>query len=151
MPAKRLTAKDMTGLEPRHQLFVIEYVKDFDHRRAAEAVGWHPDKGIQLLKLEQVEAAIAQIVSKRCEAYDIDAEWVMMELVDNHQIARQRGKISASNTALATIAKLAAVDAFAAEKIMTTTDQAVLDRLQRGRQRVGLSPPSEETEEVSFL
>lgn len=147
---KRLTTEELTGLKPAHYNFVVEYLKDFAPRRAAEASGFAPETGYELLRRDDIKNALQKALSRRLEAADIDPEWVLMELAHNHQIARQQGKISASNTALGTIAKLAMVDAFAAEKVMMATDEEVMQRLQRARKRAVI-PTDPDPGEVSFI
>lgn len=132
---KRITASELTGLPDKEVGFVIEYVKDFDARRAAEASGYHPDHGYNLIEKVEIQAAVARIQADRLDASNIDAEWLLMEAVDNHKIARQRGKLSASNTALNLIARHVFVDAFAAEKIEVSSDKEVMERLLRARKR----------------
>lgn len=144
----RITAKELTGLKHQHMNFVIEYVKDFSARRAAEASGYSPDYGHTLKDLHDITAAINRVLESRLEASDIDAEWVLMEAVDNHMIARQNGNISASNTALNLVAKHSMVDALAADKIEVTSDKEIMDRLTRGRKRMNGDP---DEEEISFL
>ena len=143
---QRITAIELTGLKLKHQNFVIEYVKDFAPRRAAEAAGYTPEYGSHLLLKYYIKAAIDNIMAQRLEASNIDAEWVLMEAVDNHLIARQRGNISASNTALNLVAKHVFVDAFAAEKIDVSSEKEVMERLKRGRARLNKGD-----EEVSFF
>jgi len=133
---QRITITDLTGLQPKEANFVIEYCKDFAARRAAEASGYAPDTGYGLLKKEHINAAIENVLAHRLEASHIDAEWVLMEAVDNHLIARQQGNISASNTSLNLVAKHVFVDAFAAEKVEVNSDKEVMERLRRGRQRL---------------
>lgn len=149
---KRITISDLTGLSNKHANFVIEYCKDFAARRAAEASGFAPDSGYKLLEREDVAAAIDRVLAIRLDASNIDAEWLLMEAVDNHLIARQCGKLAASNTALNLIAKHVFVDAFAAEKVEVSTDKDVMERLLRGRKRIDAlrkaPPPSDD---VSFL
>lgn len=146
---RRLTIKDLTGLKPQYANFVVEYTKDFAARRAAEASGFSPDTGYQLLQREDIQEAISHVLEQRLDAAAIDAEWVLMEAVDNHMIARQQGNISASNTALNLVAKHVFVDAFAAEKVEVSSDKEVMDRLMRARQRLrGDIPPPDD---VSFL
>jgi hypothetical protein len=147
---RRVTIKDLTGLSAQHANFVVEYTKDFATRRAAEASGFAPDTGYQLLQREDVQSAIGRVLEQRLDAAVIDAEWVLMEAVDNHMIARQRGNINASNTALNLIAKHVFVDAFAAEKVEVASDKEVMERLLRARKRVTdtESPPPDDT---SFL
>ena len=146
--SRRITTKDLTGLNPKELNFVIEVSKDHDARRAARASGYEPDTGYSLLKKENIAAALDVILQHRLDASHIDAEWVLMEAVDNHLIARQQGNISSSNTALGIVAKHKMVDAYAAEKIEVNSDKEIMARLQRGRQRL-----HEESgdDEVSFF
>lgn len=147
MPQK-ITMQDLTGLKPKYVNFVIEYSKDHDARRAARASGYEPDTGYDLLKREDIAAALAKINQARLETSHIDAEWHLMECVDNHMIARQQGNISASNTALTNIGKHKMVDSFAAEKIEVNSDKEIMARLQRGRQRMNEDDAPDD--EVSF-
>lgn len=147
---QRITASDLTGLKPSYASFVVEYVKDCSARRAAEASGYDPDYGSVLLKKPEIKEVVHNILAKRLETTHIDAEWVLMEAVDNHQIARQTGNITASNTALGLVAKHTMVDAFAADKIEVNSDKEVMDRLLRGRKRVAGTEETED-EEVSFF
>ncbi len=148
----RITVKEMTGLEPQYANFVIEYVKDFSPRRAAEASGFNRDHGYELLKRDDISNVINYILSQRLEASHIDAEWVLMEAVDNHMIARQQGNISASNTSLNLVAKHVFVDAFAAEKVEVNSDKEIMERLVRGRKRMSTDDSNNtEDDEVSFF
>ena len=124
---------------------MIEYLKDFDAQRAAAATGFTPTYGYELLNNAFVVDAIQNVTMQRRESADIDAEWLKMELVDNHFVARQTGKLSASNTALGLLGRHAAVDAFAAEKVEIKTDEEVRDRLLRARKRM------KKPEEPSFI
>ena len=147
-----LSAGDLLGLDISEVNFIIEYLKDYDSRRAAERAGLRPDQGNELLAKDRVQHALARVAHTRLQSADIDAEWVKQELVDNHFLARQSGKLAASNTALGIIAKLATVDAFAAEKVLTVTDQSVLERLQRARQRAQPEDDGKTDEQpVSFI
>lgn len=142
---RRITASDLTGLDPKKITFVIEYIKDFSARRAAEVAGYSPEYGYKLLENYDIAVAINNVLTQRLDASCIDAEWLLMEAVDNHHIARQRGNLAASNTALNLIAKHVFVDAFAAEKVEVSSDKEIMERLQRGRQRARQTP------KVSFL
>jgi homoserine acetyltransferase len=159
MARRKLSLPQLHGLTETQVRFVTEYIKDFDHRRAAEAAGLDPDRGHATRWSPTVAAVIENILAQRLEAAMIDPEWVLMELVDNHQIARHHGKIGHSNAALAIIAKHALVDAFAADKVMNVSDQQVIERLQRARKRINQVPdepaPASTTvtldPEISFL
>ena len=123
--------KHFFRLQPKEATFVIEYVKDFAARRASEAAGYAADHGYELLKREGVIESIRGIIEDRLENVGIDAEWLLFELVDNHRIARQQGNISASNTALGTIAKHVTVDALAKQRfeIDDVSDKELTKRL----------------------
>jgi len=149
MARPRITVQDITGMHPKRVAFVVEYIKDFSARRAAEASGYPADAGYAMIEESDIKVAIEKVLQQRLDASHIDAEWLLMEAVDNHQIARQQGKLSASNTALNMVAKHVMVDAFAAEKIEVSTDKDVMDRLLRARQRMK-QPPQDETP-VSFF
>lgn len=150
----RVRLTDMIRLPPKKANFVVEYIKDFATRRAAEASGYSPDHGYRLLEDPDINAAIEYIIQQRLEANQIDADWLLTEMVDNHMIARQQGNISASNTALNMVGKHKRVDAFAADKIKVSTDADVIDRLAAARKRLSSSqqPETDNTEDQpSFL
>ena len=145
---RKITIADMIQLPPQKANFVVEYVKDFSARRAAEASGFAGDSGYTIREQPEVSAAIELIIQQRLDANMIDADWILYEMVDNHMIARQQGNITASNTALSMVAKHKRVDAFAADKIMVSTDADVMDRLIAGRQRMNRMNAEDE---ISFL
>ena len=143
---------DELNLPPKKACFVVEYIKDFAPRRAAEASGYSADYGYRLLEEPEVSNAIEYIIQQRLEVNMIDADWLLNEMVDNHMIARQQGNITASNTALNMVGKHKRVDAFAADKIKVSTDADVVDRLVAARRRVSqANQPSQENDEVSFF
>lgn len=151
----KLTTEHLVGLSPKYATFVIEYCKDWDARRAAEASGYPPDYGYQLVQRPEIQAAVDRIVSHRAQAAEIDAEWVLMEAVDNHRISRQRGNLAASNKALDLVARHIMVDAFAAQKVDmdVNSSEAMIERLHRGRARVAAAKQGDDDDdqEVSFL
>lgn len=140
---------DELCLPPRDAAFVVEYIKDFSPRRAAEAVGLAADTGHKIMKNPGVAEAIEYILHKRLEDNQIDADWLLYEMVDNHMIARQQGNITASNTALSMVAKHKRVDAFAADKIKVSTDADVVERMVAARKR--LSKAEDKDDDVSFM
>lgn len=136
MSIKRIKSGDLKGLIPKDAMFVLEYCKDNMPRRAAAASGHPADDAHKLLAKPEIGKAIDFVIQRRLDASDIDAEWLLMELVDNHMIAKQTGQIPASNTALGLIAKHKMVGAFAAEEIIITTDREITERIARGRARM---------------
>ena len=150
----RITITDLTGLKPKEANFVIEFVKDFAARRAAEASGYSPDYGHKLMTKDHIQQAIDRILEARLETSHIDAEWVLMEAVDNHMIARQQGNITASNTALSLVAKHTMVDAMASDKLNMNihADKEITEKLMRGRQRLReRDVPAASNDEVDFF
>lgn len=145
---RRVTLLDELKLPPKKANFVVEYVKDFAPRRAAEASGYAADSGYSLLQQPEISKAIEYIIQQRLEVNMIDADWLLGEMVDNHLIARQHGNITASNTALNMVGKHKRIDAFAADKIKVTTDADVIDRLAAARRR--MKKPDED-DEPSFM
>ena len=113
------------GLNYKELNFVIEYAKDFDPRRAASVSGFKAGKGADLLQLDKIQRALDNILENRLEASDIDAEWLLMQAVDNHMLARYRGNLAASNTALSIIAKHKNVGANVIED--SNTDQVIIN------------------------
>lgn len=151
MARKRITIADLykIGLQDsRRANFVIEYSKDFDARRAAAVSGFSADYGYDLRDEPEVQDALTKILQYRLETSHVDAEWLLWELVDNHQLARASGNISASNTALNTLAKHAMIDAFAAEKVEIAGDEAIKERLLRARKRMN---QDNKDDEPSFM
>lgn len=140
------------GLTFAEANFVIEYSKDWAARRAAEASGYAPDTGYQLVQRENIQQAVQYVLQQRLEAAHIDAEWVLMEAVDNHLLARQAGNLGASNQALNLVAKHVFVDAFAADKVEVSSDKEILERLMRGRKRLrDRESPPDTGDEVTFM
>jgi len=145
------------GCSAKEAKFVIEYVKDFAHRRAAEASGFDPDKGVQLIKQDNVANAVERLIIEAADEAQLDAQWLLYELVDNHRIARQQGNIAASNQALLTLAKHVSIDALAADKHeVKVTDEQLVARLKAGRVRVAVDTGDGEAGQpivqvVSFL
>ena len=153
MNMKKLRLLDQFSLPPKKANFVVEYIKDFAPRRAAEASGYAADHGYKLLNDPDIERAIDYIIHQRLEANMIDADWLLTEMVDNHMIARQQGNITASNTALNMVGKHKRVDAFAADKIKVSTDADVVDRLVAARRRLSTRDNDDNTpnDDVSFF
>jgi len=149
---RRITIADIIKLPPKKANFVVEYMKDFATRRAAEAAGYSSDHGYKLLEEDDVSAAIEHIIQQRLEETMIDTDWLLYEMVDNHRIARQQGNITASNTALNMVGKHKRVDAFAADKIKVSTDADVMDRLVAARKRLTATDDDvQEDDDVTFF
>lgn len=128
---------ELAGLDDRRGLFVLEYMKDLNPRLAAVRSNIDPDKAYELLDEPRVRECIDTWFARRIDESNIDAEWLLAELVDNHMLARLAGNLSASNQALLLIARHNGVDALASDKLNVNVDKdaAIADRLRRGRER----------------
>lgn len=68
-------------LAPRQQLFVKEYLRDFNATQAAKRAGYkHKDMGIQLIRFPHVRAAITQGKKRLLDNLDVSAERALREL-----------------------------------------------------------------------
>lgn len=151
---RRRIPRDTIALSPKEATFVLEYVKDSNARRAAEAIGLDPDSGHAYKKRANVSDAIYMIVQKTMEEAVIDSQWVLNELVDNHMLARYANNLPASNSALGMVMKHTEVDAIASDKmnVNVTGDKEVMARLLRGRKRAGKTDDAAPVDdEVSFF
>ena len=125
-------------ISPRKATFVVEYCKDFNPRRAAEAASRSVEWAHKMLNDDEVvQQAIINVVNARHEDATVTSEWLLQEAVDNHRIARQQGNLSASNTALMLIARHKLVDALASAQLNVNlnVDEEVKRRLIEGRKR----------------
>ena len=147
----RIQMSDMPSMSNKEKMFLIEYIKDRASRRAAEAAGFAPDTGYALLQKPNISRALDLINDDLFKESLMSADDLLMEMVDNHHIARQQGNISASNTALGMIGKHKRIDAFAADKIKVSGDDEVLEALNRGRARAAALKRGDDDEVVSFF
>lgn len=74
----------MAELKPNQEAFVLEYLKDFNARRAAEVAGYaHPSQqGPRMVKNSPaIRKAIKEAMSERNERLGIDSNFVLAELI----------------------------------------------------------------------
>ena len=97
----------------------------------------HPDTGAKLLNREDIQEALDEVFKHRLNAALVDADSLLYELWDNHNISRQQGSMSSSNRAIELMMKHKAINAFASDKldVQVNMDKEVEQRLQRGRDR----------------
>lgn len=101
----RLDKMKALDLSHKEMTFVIEYTKEFDAAAAAMRAGYKRSQSTELMANLRINRAIEAVLTDRIEASDITAEWVLMQAVDNHLLARSKGNLNASNAALMIIAK----------------------------------------------
>ena len=80
MPKKDLTLRKMT---PKEELFVDEYLVDFNARRASEAAGYqlknHRHNGCMLLTKPNIHAAVSKAYEKRKGIIAVDGLYVIQK------------------------------------------------------------------------
>lgn len=97
---KTLTVKN--ELTEQQKLFCKEYVKDFNATQAATRAGYSENtahaQGCRLLKHVKAAEYIEELKEKRMDRLDIDADWVLRELIalygqctDNNDRLNARG------------------------------------------------------------
>ncbi len=97
-------------MNPRQQRFIEEYSLSGNATQAAIAAGYSArtayQAGHRLLKNVEVQAAIQAKKQEASERLEITRDYIVAELLTNHQMAREDSKISASNKSLDQIADL---------------------------------------------
>lgn len=129
--------------DPKVALFVIELLRDFDYQRAAVASGHQPMQWSDLYNMPAVQAAITSILQELLDGAVYDHAWLKQQLVENHYLARQQRKISASNQALTLLGKLNDMNSFSPERVEVATVTETVDRLMRHKQRMLNEPKPE--------
>lgn len=124
---------DARHLSHREAAFVGQYIKDLRVGAAAERAGLSASIGSKMIAMQHVEEAICQALKVRQDFNGIDAQWVLMELVDNHYLARQDSNLSASNQALGILAKHSSIDAMAASRVLLVGEDELTRRLNASR------------------
>ncbi len=79
-----------TALNPKHQRFVDEYIKDLNATQAAARAGYSAktanEQGARLLANVSVQAAIQERIKERGERTKIDADYVLRRLAEIDQM-----------------------------------------------------------------
>jgi phage terminase small subunit len=70
----------LNSLSPQKRMFVLEYLKTWKPRVAAEAVNLATMSGSRLLAEPDIQEAVAEQMERRIMETQIDADWVLIEL-----------------------------------------------------------------------
>ena len=145
-----------TGLSQQEILFTVELLKDMNPIRAGQACGIDPDEALRLSNRKAIRDRCQALLAERLEEAQIDADWLLYELRDNHTIARQQGNLTASNKALETIGKLTPVDAFASNKVEHSGELGVVVQVKKYSDpdtptTIDVTPEPEQPAALSFL
>ena len=96
-------------LTAKQESFCNEYLLDLCAAKAAKRAGYSVKtadvQGYQLLQKTSVAARIAELQAERQERTSITSDYVVKELVKNHEAARDAGKFSDNNKALELLGK----------------------------------------------
>lgn len=119
--------------------FVFEYCKDYDHRRAAEAIGLHPDKGTEMISHPNVAEAIRIVYNAQMTASELTPEIIKEEMYNLYQLALQKKQYGVASKQLDQLARHSHIDAYAAQRVSVAADAEVARALAAGRKRVAQS------------
>ena len=153
------------NLQPQQQLAVSLYMKSMNKTQAAKDAGC---SSTSVFNNPSVKAAINEQMLIRAERLRIGADWVLAEAVKVYQRCMQMElvtvkdcdglpagefKFDAGNAvrALTLIGKHVDVKAFDVPIAPDTSENEILERLQRGRSRLSTVPPVADIPPVSFL
>ena len=81
---KQKASRSQDALNDQQQLFVLEYLVDFNATKAAIRAGYSKRSagsiGHELLKKPEIQSAVSEAVKERTERTQIDADWVLRRL-----------------------------------------------------------------------
>lgn len=150
-------------LEPREQLAVSLYLKSMNKSQAARDAGYG---SASVFNKPQVKAAIAEQLSIRAERLRVGGDWVLMELKRVYDRCMQLQEVKdvfgqstgefrfdANNAikALNLIGKHVDVKAFDVKEANATSDDELIMRLTKARQRVAALPEPPATEPLLVI
>lgn len=108
-----------SGLSQKQEDFVFEYLKSGNATEAAIKAGYSKKTarfvGCENLTKPNIVAEINRRRQKVIEKHNIDVDWLINQLKENHEIARELCEISNSNKALELIGRTKVVSAFEKE------------------------------------
>lgn len=111
--------KNKNGLTQKQENFVFEYLKSGNATEAAIKAGYSKKTaysiGEENLRKPVIVAEIDRSRQKVIEKHSIDVDWLINQLKENHEIARELCEISNSNKALELIGRTKVVSAFEKE------------------------------------
>ena len=132
---KPVTRHDVQLAEDWQALFVLEFAKDLDVLRAAQAIQISVDTAYEWLGEDKITAAIRNVMLKRAEQYRVDPEWLMQEWQDLYELCKQHRAFSTAVQCLKEMGRLGTVDAYAPEKVELKGDREIVEKLARARNR----------------
>lgn len=113
-------------LTPKQELFCLEYMKDLNITQAATRAGYSAKTarviGQETLLKPAVQARLDELLAERSAKVQIDAEWVLRELVKQYGKADETGDISVALSALEKTGKHVGVQAFRDRLDLTSSD-----------------------------
>lgn len=97
------------ALTEKQKLFGKEYIVDLNATQAAIRAGYSEKTaraiGAENLTKPDIQAYIKGLIDNRSKKTEISAEWVVQQLKENHELARQLGDLPPSNKALEMLGK----------------------------------------------
>lgn len=129
-------------LTPKQELFVNEYLKDFNATQSAIRAGYSKkisvaeQIGHENLRKPKIAEAVEKAKAERIKKVKIDAEWVLTEAVDLYKECRHEGDRAQANKSLDTIGKHVDVQAWKEKLELETnisdmSEEQINDRIKQ--------------------
>lgn len=162
MPMSKLSNNTLIGqlqrIKPQMSdntiIFIMEVATDGDAARAAQKLGMSAEDGWKLMGQKNVREGLNLIYRTRWGEVDVDEQWVLEKAVELYYLSQEKGNPSGMSKALSLVSKHKYVDAFAREKVdlVVQTDQEVINRLNKAKQRLAKGKTEDKQEEPpSFI
>ena len=146
----RTALQRMTGIQlsMTEEWFIFEYTSDYNPRRAATAVGLHPDRGNELLNDDRIAEAIRHVYNAQMEAAELTPEVIKEEMYQLYIEAKQAGNLGVASKQLDQLARHSHIDAYAAQRVAVAADAEIHAALAAGRKRLAKMREEEESNEI---
>jgi len=113
MPRKKIAAKKRTAtkseLTEKQLLFCREYIKDLNTSQAAVRAGYRESSakahGHELLQKPAIKREINRVLECRSQRLKMDGDYILSEIHDTYQEAREEGDIKSALKALELLGK----------------------------------------------
>lgn len=124
-------------ISQKDYIFAMEYVKDFNARRAATVTGRNADSGYNIRDKKEVQTVVELFVIEQAKRLGMSADDILTNYADIYRIAMQTGNLNAALKANDGLAKLKPIDAYASSRVdmVLSSDSEMIERIRAGRKR----------------
>ena len=122
--------RDENGLTAKQARFVEEFLVDMSKEGAAARAGY--SRKTNLMKLKAVKAAVDRRLLEQKTHREINKEWLLEQLVENHSLARAYGELNNSNSSLKMVGQHVMVQGFVDKHVIGGDEKAPLQIAVKG-------------------